>query len=105
MGLPGDRDGAGGPIRSATHEPRSDLTISGVVREASLSARVIVLEEPAEGNSTIAIVDEPDLRSSDGRPLRLNVVLPGMTVQASGPPGAVGTLLADRVTLLRAWSQ
>lgn len=50
-----------------TGETPSDLTLTGIVREASPSARIIVLEKPAEGISTIALIQETAPRSADGR--------------------------------------
>ena len=86
-------------------ETPSDLTITGTVMDTSLSARVILLEEPAEGCDAIALTEESRLVLADGSEIALRQIHRGRTVKAFGHPGPSNTLIAYQVILLRASPQ
>jgi len=73
------------------------VTISGIVKDVSPSARIIWLKNDVEGFSTIALSAESTLKTASGKPLELNQIQQGLTVKASGKPGENHTLLADSV--------
>jgi hypothetical protein len=85
------------PSPTPTAEP---VTIEGTVLRVALSARVMVLREPAEGFDTVALVEGSEVLSVEGQAAALQDVPPGMTVRATGRPGEPGALLADRVRML-----
>jgi len=72
----------------------------GMVKEVSLSARVITLREADNGFRVIALTEATELGFADGSEATLKDVMPGMTVKASGQPGTGDALLADRVLVL-----
>ena len=78
------------------------VTITGAVMDASLSARIILLEEPVEGYSTIALTEESKLVSADGSEITLRDIQPGVAIQASGQPGESNALIASQVLVLDA---
>lgn len=80
--------------------PKPKVTIEAIVKWVSPSARLIRLQEPVDGFSTIALTLGTELISGDGKPLTLHKLQPGMKVQASGQPGESDALLADRVVVL-----
>lgn len=82
-------------------ESRPFITLSGIVREASPSVRVIWLAEAVEGFESIVLTEETTLLDQDGNPLEINQVQGGMTIQAFGLPGEPGALLAEEVILTR----
>jgi hypothetical protein len=94
------------PMPSITNGPtegaESGITIIGTVMNVSLSARVIMLEEPVEDFSVIALTEESALISADGDEITLRDIQPGMTIQAFGQPGESYALLASQVRLLEA---
>jgi hypothetical protein len=83
-----------------TEETESDLTIMGKVMDTSLSARIILLEEPVEGISIIALTDGSKLLSEGHGEITLGDIQNGVTVRASGIPGESNTLLANQVLVL-----
>jgi len=74
----------------------------GTVKDVSLSAKVIMLTEPVEGFSVIALTEESRLVSVDGSEITLHEIHPGMTIQATGQPGQSGALLATLVIVFGA---
>jgi hypothetical protein len=88
------------PVSTTTipaEEAESGITIMGTVMDVSLSARIIMLREPVEGFSVIALTEESKLVSTDGDEITLRDIKPGMTIQASGQPGESNALLASQV--------
>jgi hypothetical protein len=76
------------------------MSITGTVKDAFLSARVILLQEPVAGFDSIALTEETELVSADGSVMRLRDTRPGMTIEAFGRPGLSNALIATRVLLL-----
>ena len=83
-----------------TKGAESGITIMGTVMDTSLSARIVMLKEPVEGFSVIALTEESELTSTDGSEIALRDIRPGMTIQASGRPGESNALLASQVLVL-----
>lgn len=83
-------------------EAESDIAIEGLVMDVSLSARIIMLQEPVEGFDVIALTEESELVSVDGDGIALRDIRPGMRIQASGQPGESNALLARKVRVLEA---
>lgn len=65
-----------------------------------LSAQIIVLREPMQGFSDLALTQDTKLVSAEGLDITLREVRPAMVIQATGRPGAHGTLLPDEVRIL-----
>jgi len=78
----------------------SDITLVGTVLDVSPSARLITLTEPVGGFGVIALMEESPLLSASGDKVLLRDVRAGMRIQASGRPGASGTLIASQVLVL-----
>ncbi len=83
-----------------TDSPGSNLTITGTVLDVSLSARLIMLEAPAEGMETIALTEASELSAADGRAITLYDIRPGLMIEASGQAGQSNALIAQHVHLL-----
>lgn len=75
----------------------SSVTITGTVMNVSLSARIITLEEPVDGYSTIALTGESVLLSIDGNDIELRDIQHGITIKVFGQPGDSGALIANQV--------
>lgn len=75
-------------------------TLSGTVASASPSVRIVTLEAPVEGVSTIALLDDTEVRSSEGAELTLNELQPGTQIEALGHPGDSDALLAVEMRVL-----
>jgi hypothetical protein len=86
----------------AAEEVEPGIAIMGTVMDVSLSARIIMLREPVEGFSVIALTEESELVSAEGDEITLRAIRPGMRIQASGQPGESNALLASKVRLLEA---
>ena len=76
------------------------ISITGTVMDVALSARVIMLAEPAEGFSAVALTEATRLVGADGSEITLRDIQPGMTIQATGRPGTSDALIASRVAVL-----
>lgn len=76
------------------------IVISGTVKDISLSARVITLNESVNDFSMIALTEKSELASENGDEITLRDIQPGMTIQAAGQPGDSNTLLANQVLVL-----
>lgn len=81
-------------------EGEANITLEGTVLDVSPSARTITLAEPVQGYTVIALVEESQLLSAGGDEILLRDLLVGMSIQASGQPGAPGTLIANQVQVL-----
>jgi hypothetical protein len=81
----------------AVENTGTEIMITGVVKDVSLSARLIVLKEPVEGIIVIALTENCEIKSSIGEKIDLRDIQSGMTVQASGQPGASEALLTSFV--------
>jgi hypothetical protein len=82
---------------TATRVPDAGTSVSGNVMDASASARIIMLEHPDHGISTIALTDATVLLSSGGEAIALTDISHGDSVKAHGHSGTPGTLLADKI--------
>lgn len=85
-----------GPATSTLEE---GISVSGNVMDVSLSAKIIVLEQPDHGIGTIALTDETILEAANGAPMSLTDITHGETVKARGHAGTSGTLLADKIVI------
>jgi hypothetical protein len=81
-------------------ENGSDITLVGTALDVSPSARLITLTEPVSGFGVIVLTAESQLLSASGDVILLRDVRAGMRIQASGRPGASGTLIAAQVLVL-----
>lgn len=93
---PATSDGVSSPTVTTPTSPET-ITITGTVRDASLSARIITLAEPAEGFEVVALTEESELVSASGGEATLQDIRPGMQIKASGQAGEGGALLAEQV--------
>jgi len=84
-------------IGNEAEEP--DITITGTVMDVSLSARIIMLAEPAEGFDVVALTEESELVFAGGGKATLRDIRPGMRIQASGQAGEGSALLAKEVLI------
>jgi hypothetical protein len=75
------------------------LDIKGVVRDVSLSAGVIFLQDEVRGISTIGLLEDTQIVSQDGTEIPLREIGNGLVIRASGKPGGNGALLAYRVVV------
>ena len=80
--------------------PNAELTITGKVRDVSLSANVINLQEPVNGFTTIALEERCELLGFDKRNITLREIQPGMQIAVSGQQGESGSLLATQVVVI-----
>ena len=78
----------------------STMTLEAIVAWASPSARIIALEAPVDGISTIALLENTEVRSSDGQKLTLNDLQPGTHIEVLGRRGDSDALLAAEVRVL-----
>jgi hypothetical protein len=81
----------------AAENPGTEIMITGIVKDVSLSARLITLKDQVEGFSVLALTENCELKSSNGEEIDLHDIQPGMTVQVSGQPGASEALLTSFV--------
>lgn len=82
-----------------TRAPEDGVTINGTVMDASPSAKVIRLEKPDQGITTIALTDATELLAASGESMTLTDVFHGDHVTAHGREGTPGTLLANRIVV------
>jgi hypothetical protein len=85
---------------TATTTRGVDVTVRGVVATVSASAKVITLARPVGGVANVALTADTQIVRANGMPASLADVMVGATVEATGRPGTVGTLVARRMTLL-----
>ena len=76
-----------------------DVTVRGVVASVSASARVVMLAQPVNGFSTLAIAANTDIARANGARASLADVAPGATVEATGRPSTSGTVVVRRLVL------
>jgi len=87
------------PVETAATEA-PPISITGIVTSVFVSARVIVLAEPAEGFTYVALTDETEIVSDDGSAATLLDVKRGMNIRATGHPGGPDALIAARLLLV-----
>jgi hypothetical protein len=85
----------------STETEEQSLAITGTVMQISLSARVILLEEPVDGYTSIALLERGQFISENGREILLQDIRPGSTIQAVGRSGGSNALLASEVIVLK----
>jgi hypothetical protein len=93
---PATSDGVSSPTATTPTSPET-ITITGTVRDVSLSARIITLAEPVEGFEVVALTEGSELVSASGGEATLQDIRPGMQIKASGQAGEGGALLAEQV--------
>jgi hypothetical protein len=81
-------------------EAGADIILVGTVLNVSPSARIITLVESVDGFTVIALTEESQLLSASGGNILLRDIQPGMRIQASGQPGASGSLIVNQVLVL-----
>ncbi|MBN1249931.1 MAG: hypothetical protein JXC32_19870 [Anaerolineae bacterium] len=86
----------------ATPDPSAPPTVilEAVVGWSSPSARIITLETPVDGISTIALLEDTVVWSSEGEKVTLNDLQPGTRIKAIGQQGNSDALLAAEVRVL-----
>jgi hypothetical protein len=90
-------------VPTETVKPESTptrISIIATVMDTSLSARIIMLEEPVDGFSVVALTEDTKLSSLDGSPVELKDFHRGVQIRAIGRPGSSGALLAEQIILL-----
>jgi len=90
-------------VPTETVKPESTptrISIIATVMDTSLSARIIMLEEPVDGFSVVALTEDTKLSSLDGSPVELKDFQRGVQIRAIGRPGSSGALLAEQIILL-----
>ncbi len=102
LDIPVDRYGKLVAWVALRDEVGSGLTIAGTVRDVALSARIITLDAPVEGVSTIALTEETQLTSADGDDLALRDIKPGVGIKVFGERGEAEALIARQVVVLDA---
>lgn len=100
-------DGTGNLVVRATggtgptnKEAQAGITLVGRVMDVSLSAQIIMLQEPVDGFSVVALTEDSELFSPEGDVITLQNIGPGVRLEAYGVPGDSNALLASRVRLL-----
>jgi len=91
------------PAPTATVENEaSPVVITGTVQGIMLSAWVIVLQEPAQGFTDVALTQETKLVSAEGLEIAfLRDLQVGTEIRAIGHPGTTpGALIAEEVCIL-----
>ena len=76
------------------------ITLTGIVKEVSPSARIIWLQAAVEGFATLALTADSTITKSSGERLELAQIHQGLTVKASGQPGEDQTLLVYSVQVI-----
>ena len=77
-----------------------DVTVRGQVLTIFSSAQVLQLDPPVDGYSRVALTSDTEYRRADGSSGSLADIGEGSTVEVTGSPGATGTVIARRVTLV-----
>lgn len=77
------------------------ISLEGTVREVSLSAWVIWLEEAASGFRIVALLEDSSTVLESGAEIHLQEIQPGMTIRAVGSPGEGDALLASQIEVLQ----
>ena len=76
------------------------ISITGTVQDVMLSAQVILLREPIQGFSYLAMTQDTKFVSTEGMNITLVQVQPGMMVKATGWPGAQRRLITVELSIL-----
>lgn len=87
------------PAWQQLYPPASAVTITGTVSMSDPQARVLVLQEPAEGFVTVTLAPAGQLLHEDGRPASWVEVTPKVAIKATGKLGEAGSLVAQQVFL------
>lgn len=89
------------PLASDQEHPDFPLiTLSGIVKDVSPSARIIWLQEEVDGFTTLVLTADSAITNASGAPLELTQIQQGLTVSASGQPGENQALLAHSVQVI-----
>jgi hypothetical protein len=88
------------PVLAPTPDAQPDLTITGVVAAVAMSARTIMLYEPVQGFTKIALVEPGIIIPANGKPVELHFLQPGMQIEATGWAGSSNALLTSEVRIL-----
>jgi hypothetical protein len=75
------------------------VTVRGVVASVAASARVVTLAQPVGGVTNVALTADTEVVRSSGARAGAGDIATGATIEATGPPGTPGTLVARRVVL------
>jgi DNA-binding CsgD family transcriptional regulator len=81
-------------------ETPNQVTITGIVMDVALSARVITLTRPVSDITSIALTDATKILFKNGDEATLQEITDGMQIQATGEPGSPGSLIATQIVLL-----
>lgn len=84
---------------SPTSANIGEITIIGTVKEVSLSARYVRLEEPVDGYDLIVQDSDTEVFDVNGSPIDLKEIHIGGIVTASGRSGSPGVLIADWIKI------
>ena len=76
------------------------ITLTGIVKDVSPSARIIWLQEEVDGFTTLALTADSTITNASGSPLELTLIQQGLTVRASGQPGEHQALLVHSVQVI-----
>ena len=75
------------------------ITVRGKVSALFASARVLELDPPVDGYSSVALTGATEFRRADGSPATFADVDEGATVVVTGEPGSAGTVIAHLVVI------
>ena len=76
------------------------ITLTGIVKEVSLSAQIIRFENEVDGFSVIAITGETMITTASGSSLELKQIQQGLTIEAAGIPGDNHALIAQTIKVV-----
>jgi hypothetical protein len=85
------------PQKTVEDPTQEQTTITGIVHDVSLSARIFNLKSPSGGFDVIALSEGCLLTDSTGRRIDLTEISAGMEIRATGIPGSPGVLIAEQV--------
>ncbi|MCG8347686.1 MAG: hypothetical protein MI924_07895 [Chloroflexales bacterium] len=88
------------PLPALSPSPQPDLTITGIIADVATSARTIMLHEPVQGFTKIALVEPSIIIPANGEPVKLHLLQPGMQIEATGWAEASSALLTSEVRIL-----
>lgn len=76
------------------------ITVTGQVWDVAASARVIDLVEPVHGIDVVAVDDDTEITSADGKQVDFEDIKPGIVIQASGQADGHGAVLASMIRIV-----
>jgi hypothetical protein len=92
---------AAAPIDSNQGHPDFPLiTVTGIVKEVSPSARIIWLQAEDNEFTTLTLTADTTITKASDEPLELAQIQQGLTVRASGQPGENQVLIAHLVQVV-----